>query len=124
MLARTANGAGLRSIRRVGVCARADGPKRPRPTSARRRAYHAPFRDVIEGRRRYRRAGNAPETSRKRSVGCAEAPRYPRRTRHELEFRVLGPLEVVRAGRTVPLGGRMSRALLALLLLEPNRVVP
>ena len=39
------------------------------------------------------------------------------------EFGILGPLEVARAGRAVPLGGPRQRAVLALLLLEPNRVV-
>ena len=38
-------------------------------------------------------------------------------------FCVLGPLEVLRAGRPVPLGGPRQRAVLALLLLEANRVV-
>jgi len=37
--------------------------------------------------------------------------------------RLLGPLEVERAGRAVPLGGRMQRALLARLLLDANRTV-
>jgi YVTN family beta-propeller protein len=39
------------------------------------------------------------------------------------EFRLLGPLEVSRSGRVVPLGGPRQRAVLALLLLEANRVV-
>jgi YVTN family beta-propeller protein len=39
------------------------------------------------------------------------------------EFGVLGPLEVSRAGRSVPLGGPRQRAVLALLLLAANRVV-
>jgi DNA-binding SARP family transcriptional activator len=39
------------------------------------------------------------------------------------EFGILGPLEVSRCGRAVPLGGPRQRAVLALLLLEPNRVV-
>src|SRR5258707_7052726 len=39
------------------------------------------------------------------------------------EFGILGPLEVRRSGRAVPLGGPRQRAVLALLLLEPNRVV-
>jgi YVTN family beta-propeller protein len=38
-------------------------------------------------------------------------------------FGVLGPLQVLRAGRAVPLGGPRQRAVLALLLLEVNRVV-
>lgn len=40
------------------------------------------------------------------------------------EFRVLGPLEVTEDGRPVPLPGAKPRALLALLLLDANRVVP
>ena len=40
-----------------------------------------------------------------------------------MEFRILGPLEVVEDGRPVELGGQKQRALLALLLLEANRVV-
>jgi DNA-binding SARP family transcriptional activator/tetratricopeptide (TPR) repeat protein len=41
-----------------------------------------------------------------------------------MEFRVLGPLEVVDGDRAVALGGSMQRAVLALLILEPHRVVP
>jgi DNA-binding SARP family transcriptional activator/streptogramin lyase len=41
-----------------------------------------------------------------------------------MEFRILGPLEVDDGGRNVPLGGSKQRALLALLLLHANRVVP
>ncbi len=40
-----------------------------------------------------------------------------------MEFRVLGPLEVLSDGRALDLGGQKQRALLALLLLEANRVV-
>src|SRR5438445_12065908 len=40
-----------------------------------------------------------------------------------MDFRILGPLEVVADGQEVPLGGAKQRALLALLLLHPNRVV-
>jgi DNA-binding SARP family transcriptional activator len=40
------------------------------------------------------------------------------------EFRVLGPVEVVVEGRLVPLAAAKPRALLALLLLSRNRVVP
>jgi YVTN family beta-propeller protein len=39
------------------------------------------------------------------------------------EFGILGPLEVSRYGRAVPLGGPRQRAVLALLLLEANRAV-
>ena len=38
-------------------------------------------------------------------------------------FGILGPLQVARAGCAVPLGGPRQRAVLALLLLEANRVV-
>ena len=40
-----------------------------------------------------------------------------------LEFRVLGPLQVERDGRLLPLGGLKQRGVLALLLLDRNRVV-
>ena len=40
-----------------------------------------------------------------------------------MEFRILGPLEVVAAGKPVALGGARQRALLALLLTRPNEVV-
>jgi predicted ATPase/DNA-binding SARP family transcriptional activator len=40
-----------------------------------------------------------------------------------VEFRVLGPLEVLSEGETLPLGGGKQRALLAVLLLHANEVV-
>jgi DNA-binding SARP family transcriptional activator len=40
-----------------------------------------------------------------------------------VEFRILGPLEVVAAGRRVPIKPAKARALLALLLLDPGRPV-
>jgi DNA-binding SARP family transcriptional activator len=40
-----------------------------------------------------------------------------------MDFRILGPLEVLAEGRPLELGGQKQRALLALLLLEANRVV-
>jgi DNA-binding SARP family transcriptional activator len=40
-----------------------------------------------------------------------------------LEFRILGPLEVVDAGTPLQLSGQKQRALLALLLVDANRVV-
>jgi DNA-binding SARP family transcriptional activator/pimeloyl-ACP methyl ester carboxylesterase/predicted ATPase len=41
-----------------------------------------------------------------------------------MEFRVLGPVEAADNGVALPLGGRKQRALLALLLLNADRVVP
>ncbi|MEV0645593.1 BTAD domain-containing putative transcriptional regulator [Phytomonospora sp. NPDC050363] len=38
-----------------------------------------------------------------------------------MEFRILGPLEVLRNGRSVPLGGPRQRTVLAALLLHPNK---
>src|SRR5688572_21549221 len=40
-----------------------------------------------------------------------------------LQFRILGPIEVWRDGEVVDLGTRKQRAVLALLLLNANRVV-
>jgi DNA-binding SARP family transcriptional activator len=40
-----------------------------------------------------------------------------------MEFRILGPLEVVESGRSLPLGGARQRAVLALLVTRPNEVV-
>jgi predicted ATPase/DNA-binding SARP family transcriptional activator len=40
------------------------------------------------------------------------------------ELRLLGPVQAVRAGRDVPLGGPRQRALLALLAVDAGRVVP
>src|SRR5262245_42529663 len=40
-----------------------------------------------------------------------------------MEFRILGPLEVLSAGQTLDLGGTKQRALLAMLLLHANEVV-
>jgi YVTN family beta-propeller protein len=41
-----------------------------------------------------------------------------------MDFRILGSLEVYDNGRPLPLGGHQQRALLALLLLRANQVVP
>jgi DNA-binding SARP family transcriptional activator/tetratricopeptide (TPR) repeat protein len=40
-----------------------------------------------------------------------------------MEFRILGPVEVLSEGRALDLGGQKQRALLVLLLMEANRVV-
>jgi hypothetical protein len=39
-----------------------------------------------------------------------------------MEFRILGPLEVSSEGQALDLGGAKQRALLAVLLLDPNNV--
>ncbi len=41
-----------------------------------------------------------------------------------MDYRILGPLQVEDDGRPVPLGGPKQRALLALLVLRENEVVP
>ena len=41
-----------------------------------------------------------------------------------IEFRILGPLQMVAGSRALPLGGIKQRGVLALLLLARNRVVP
>ena len=56
----------------------------------------------------------------KRDYGCAVVDGR----RPVLEFRVLGPLQVAKDGRPLPLGGFKQREVLALLLLDRNRVVP
>jgi YVTN family beta-propeller protein len=45
------------------------------------------------------------------------------RSTNELDFRVLGPLQVAAKGSFLPLGGAKQRAVLALLLLNANEVV-
>jgi DNA-binding SARP family transcriptional activator len=40
-----------------------------------------------------------------------------------LEFRILGPLEVLEDGQQIDVGGAKQRALLAILLLHTNEVV-
>ena len=41
-----------------------------------------------------------------------------------MQFRVLGPLEVLADGQPISLGGPKQRTVLARLLLHPNQVVP
>src|SRR4051812_29643110 len=41
-----------------------------------------------------------------------------------MDYRILGPLEVVDEGRVLPLGGARQRALLTALILRMNEVVP
>ena len=40
-----------------------------------------------------------------------------------MEFRILGPIDVVENGQSIGLGSPQQRALLALLLIHPNRVL-
>lgn len=54
---------------------------------------------------------------------CATMP-VPARGEVTVQFRVLGTLEVLRDGRPVPLRRRRMRAVLAVLLLDADRVVP
>jgi DNA-binding SARP family transcriptional activator len=54
---------------------------------------------------------------------CADPAQIPHRYGGSVEFRVLGPLEVLRDGRPVALGGVRPRAILAGLLLRANVTV-
>ena len=64
-----------------------------------------------------RTAGIAGGVGVGRRTGCCSVVRIGH------EFSLLGPLEVRSNGRALDLGGQKQRALLALLLLEANRVV-
>ena len=62
-------------------------------------------------------------------VGCCEVkPAAPEQSsvsaKMTLEYRVLGPLEVLAAGRPLKLGGSRPRAVLAVLLLHAGHLVP
>jgi len=73
--------------------------------------------------------GSRPAYRWHTAVGYAFLGRVGRRPapladeRHTLEFHVLGPLEVFAGGRSLSVGGSRTRAVLALLLLNANRVV-
>src|SRR5690348_717810 len=41
-----------------------------------------------------------------------------------MEFQLLGPVEARDGQATIPLGGALSRSILATLLLQPNRAIP
>ena len=56
-------------------------------------------------------------------LATTHPPRYGRAT-NALDFRVLGPLQVAANGSFLPLGGAKQRAVLAMLLLHANEVVP
>jgi DNA-binding SARP family transcriptional activator len=72
-------------------------------------------------------AGNGrdrPRTSPARvPIAVRPPPRYLRAT-DGLDFRVLGPLQVAANDTSLPLGGAKQRAVLAVLLLHANEVVP
>ena len=66
-------------------------------------------------------AGDAT-ASPSRAIPVSIPARY--RLPMALDFRILGPLEVAEDGVVLRLGGRMQRAVLAILLLDAGRVVP
>src|SRR6476469_10056480 len=73
-------------------------------------------------------ATNHPRSNHtaRRDTYQASRPRLSARgsvAARQVEYRILGPVEVVERGRVVPLGGSRQRALLALLLTRANEVV-
>src|SRR5262249_10310849 len=113
------------------VLRRADLPRRqPHPDAARRPLFvRRRLRRAVEPdlrRCRYRdrtgprllplRATPADPRLRRRNQGLMIA-------HSRVEYRLLGPLEARRGDGPLPLGGVKQRALLALLLLNANRVV-
>src|SRR5262249_4054716 len=75
-----------------------------------------------------RRRHARPAASRPPLKGLSTASRTgcyarPQPSGRRMEFLLLGPLEVVRDGRSVSIGGGKQRALLGVLLLHPNEVV-
>ena len=61
--------------------------------------------------------------ARKRAAGAKRTGRNPQNVGVPLEFRLLGPVEAVRDGHAIDLGGPKQRAVLAVLLLDAGRVV-
>jgi SARP family transcriptional regulator, regulator of embCAB operon len=59
----------------------------------------------------------------KESSGDMVDQKQDHRVSSRVEFRVLGPLEVLVDGKAIPLGGAKQRSVLAMLLCEANRVV-
>ena len=70
------------------------------------------------------RAGNWQNPWRSRLDARWGRRRGDRGDDHDLDFRLLGPLEVARAGRVIDLGKGRERSVLGLLLLHANQVVP
>ena len=90
--------------RSCGGCARSDDHA-PEKTAAKRKAY-------------------GEQTGRGRSDFARRRPyHWPTKPRSDLEFRILGPLEVIRAQRPLPIGSPRQRALLGLLLLHANEPI-
>ncbi len=88
--------------RSCGGCARSDDHA-PEKTAAKRKAY-------------------GEQTGRGRSHFAGRRPyHWPTKPRSDLEFRILGPLEVIRAQRPLPIGSPRQRALLGLLLAARER---
>jgi predicted ATPase/DNA-binding SARP family transcriptional activator/class 3 adenylate cyclase len=79
------------------------------------------LRDLERPERLFQLAVEGPP---QRFPALKTTPRAGSEPATSLEFRILGPLQVVRAGNNVPLGARKQRTVLALLLLEAGRVVP
>jgi DNA-binding SARP family transcriptional activator len=69
-----------------------------------------------------RRFSRAPRRTRTRWLAARGCGRY-NRVLSELQFRILGPLEVAADGGRIELGGSKQRALLADLALHPNEVL-
>src|SRR5690349_19866660 len=73
---------------------------------------------------------SAPLATTARGSGCrdqadviSQSKSRPKSDHPLVQFRVLGSLAAVRAGKPIPLGGSKQRLILALLILEANRVV-
>src|SRR5918994_7087046 len=69
------------------------------------------------------RRGNAAVTAVWRCSRAAVRWVQPARVSTGMDFRILGPLEVLDEGRAITLGGSKLRALLALLLLHANETL-
>src|SRR5262249_46675378 len=65
-----------------------------------------------------------PRRTRSRVDDKALVNSVPTGTADGSDFRVLGPLRVLRAGADLPLGGEKPRTVLALMLMRRNRTVP
>src|SRR2546422_1001730 len=87
------------------------------PSAPSRRAKRRPTAP-LRRRRRRTRAQNRPRAPINEESRGLEQPQ-----RQGLEFRILGPLEVVRDGQLAPLAGKKQRALLAALIVRANEVV-